>query len=262
MVISHRLTEQRVNQSIGKKAPRTAKEVSISLEERFPTFRQDVIIIAGGYGSGKSEVAVNLARQLASAKGETVQIADLDIVNPYFRSREAALELEKFGVKSIIPTGSLAQADLPIIIPQIKGAVEQRQSTVVLDVGGDDVGARVLKSLGTAFKPGQYELLLVLNANRPFTSTVAGTVQMIEDIELASSLNFTGIISNTHLMDDTTEDVLMAGIALSEEVAKVRKLPIAFISAERPVLESCAGKIADHALLALDRSLKKPWEQK
>ena len=116
-------------------------------QHRLPTFSKSILIIVGGYGSGKSEVAVNLSRQLVNAGSAPVAIADLDIVNPYFRSREASEQLTSLGIRTINPAGGQKYADLPIILPEIKGAIEQRQGVLVLDVGGDDVGARVLSSL-------------------------------------------------------------------------------------------------------------------
>jgi MinD-like ATPase involved in chromosome partitioning or flagellar assembly len=178
-----------------------------------PLISKGIIVIVGGYGSGKSEVAVNLARHLAKSQPEPVAIADLDIVNPYFRSREAMKVLDAMNVKSIVPPGAQFYADLPIILPQIKGAIEKNEGKLLLDAGGDDVGARVLSSLSDAFVEGTYDMFLVLNANRPFTSTMDGCVKMINSIEQAARLKFTGLISNTHMMDDSTVDGALHGVA-------------------------------------------------
>ena len=223
------------------------------------------IVIVGGYGSGKSEVAVNLARQLAKKGTKPVAIADLDIVNPYFRSRQAAEELARLGVKSLVPPGAQVHADLPIIIPDIKGAIERNvdsESYLILDVGGDDVGARVLSSLADGFTPGKYELLLVLNGNRPFTADVAGACQVMEEIEASSRLKFTGIISNTHLMDDTTEETVTTGVALAKKVREKTGLPVVFFSATADVIEQMDLRKIDLPVLRLNRSLLKPWERR
>ncbi|RKX27885.1 MAG: cobalamin biosynthesis protein CobQ, partial [Candidatus Zixiibacteriota bacterium] len=131
-----------------------------------PIFNKRVLVVVGGYGSGKSEVSVNLARHLASSGQLHVAIADLDIVNPYFRSREATEQLEKLGIETLHPKGSQAFADLPIIIPQVKSAIEGYDGVLILDVGGDDAGARVLGSLAGTFPSDDHEVLFVLNANR------------------------------------------------------------------------------------------------
>ncbi len=229
-----------------------------------PVFTKSVLIIVGGYGSGKSEVSVNLARYLVThlSPPEPVAIADLDIVNPYFRSREAAAELDKLGIRSITPKGSHFFADLPIILPEIKGAVEEHEGMVILDVGGDDVGARVLSSLAGAFDRGSYELLLVLNANRPFTSTIEGCLKIIREIEDASRLQFTGIVSNTHLLEYTRSETVLSGLEFSREVSSAAELPISFVSATAQVLKQIDPKLIDVPVLPLHRSLLKPWEHK
>ncbi len=227
-----------------------------------PTFSNKLIIIVGGFGSGKSEVAVNLARHLIGTVDEPVAIADLDIKNPYFRSREAADELTKLGVKMLIPPGDQASADLPIIIPEIRGAILRKQGYTVLDVGGDDLGATVLSSLSDTFKPGEYELLLTLNCKRPFTADLDGAMQMLREIEHTSKLKFTGIISNSHLLGETTTQVILDGLALSRQVSKKAKLPICFFSASADIVAKLDPKQTACPLLTIERSLLKPWERK
>ncbi len=229
---------------------------------RSPSFSRGIIAIVGGYGSGKSEISVNLARFLAKNRTESVVIADLDIINPYFRSREAAAELEAFGVKSLIPEGALAYADLPIVIPDIKRAIEKNTGKLILDVGGDDVGARVLSSLSDAFVTGKYDMLMVLNERRPFTADVAGALRMKDEIEASSRLKFTGIISNTHLMDDTTAQTVLDGLDLAREVSAASGLPIYFLSAMNDIVSQCDPAKIDVPVLILDRALVKPWEPK
>lgn len=229
---------------------------------RMPSFDKSILVIVGGYGSGKSEVAVNLARFLIATTGQPVTIADLDIINPYFRSREAATELAALGVRSLVPPGEQVQADLPIVIPEIKGAIESHEGCLILDVGGDDVGSRVLSSLSDAFKPGEYDLLLVLNANRPFTSTVDGTRRLLGQIEATSRLHFTGLIGNTHMLEFTTPEVVLDGLKLTEAVSEAAGLPIRFVSLLASVLEEMSEVPKAHPILPLGRSLVKPWEKK
>ncbi len=230
---------------------------------RKPSFARDIIVIVGGYGSGKSEVSVNLARHVSAGGARRVSIADLDIVNPYFRSREAADELRKLGITPLVPPGAQASADLPIIIPEIKGAIEQNNQDdgiLILDVGGDDVGARVLSSLAGSFTPGTYELLLVLNGNRPFTADVEGACRVMSEIESSSRLKFTGIISNTHMMDDTTVETVTTGLKLASATGERTGLPVVFFSAVGEIVEQMDLRRTDVPLLRLNRSLLKPWE--
>ncbi len=230
-------------------------------QHRLPSFSKGILIIVGGYGSGKSEVAVNLSRHLAQSQSQPVSIADLDVVNPYFRSREAASRLEVYGIRAINPKGSQFYAEIPIILPEVKGAIEGHEGVLVLDVGGDDAGARVLGSLAGSFEPGTFELLLVLNANRPFTADVDGCLKMINDIESSSRLKFTGIISNTHLMESTTPEDILHGLDLSRQVSKRSDLPVAFLSALEQDIEKLDINQLDVPVLPLHRFLLKPWEK-
>jgi len=228
---------------------------------RPPELSRDVIVIVGGYGSGKSEVAVNLAAWMVTL-GRPVTIADLDIVNPYFRSREAAERLGELGVKSLIPPGELRQAELPVIIPEIKSSIQAYPGRLILDVGGDDAGATVLRSLGDAFTAGRYDMLLVLNAYRPFTSDLAGSLKMLADIERASGLKFTGLISNSHLIDETTEETILHGLDLAMQVGERTGLPINFLSGQAEVLATVARGRITCPVLPIDRQLLKPWERR
>ncbi len=226
---------------------------------KLPVLTGNTIIIVGGYGSGKSEVSVNLARHLVQSQTDPVAIADLDIINPYFRSREAIETLTKLGIKSLVPEGGQFYADLPIVLPEIKGAIERNEGKLILDVGGDDAGARVLSSLQDAFITIDYDMYLVLNANRPFTSDVIGSIKMIEDIESSSRLKFTGLISNTHLMENTDEKTIIDGYKLAIETCDKTKLPLIFTSGLREIIEQID---LDSPILPLDRLLLKPWETK
>ncbi|MFH1372517.1 MAG: cobalamin biosynthesis protein CbiA [bacterium] len=226
-----------------------------------PSFIKNRLIIVGGYGSGKSEVAINLARHLAVSQNRPVAIADLDIVNPYFRSREADEQLEKLTVKTLNPRGGYRHADLPIILPEIRGSVERHDGVLILDIGGDDVGARILSSLAGSFTEGEYELLLVLNANRPFTQDVDGCVKLIGEIEAASRLKFTGTIANTHLLEDTTAETVLSGMNLAGDLHQQTGLPTVFMSSTREVLETIDIADIDVPVLVLDRLLLKPWER-
>ena len=228
----------------------------------FPALDKRIIIFAGAYGSGKTEVAVNYAIGLAASQSQPVSIIDLDIINPYFRSREAALELEAQSVQVIMPHGEMRHADLPIILPEIRGEIERSEGKVIIDVGGDDVGARVLSSLADAFTPKGYELLIVLNARRPFTSDVAGSLKMIRDIEMSSRMRFTGIVSNTHLIGETTTETIIGGYKLAEEVGKAAGIPVTFVSVVAEVVQRLEQDIIKVPVFALSRQLLKPWEEK
>jgi hypothetical protein len=188
-----------------------------------------IVLIVGNYGSGKTEVAVNLAIRLSADRD--VCIADLDIVNPYFRCREARVEMERHGIRVINPDGEFQAADLPIILPEVRGVVSGGEATLICDVGGDDVGARVLSSLADVFADQPYTMLQVINARRPFTETVEGCLKIGREIEAASRLRITGIVSNTHLLEETDAATIAEGLDLAREVSRTAGLPLAFVTA-------------------------------
>ncbi|MEO0078255.1 MAG: hypothetical protein ABIK86_04555 [candidate division WOR-3 bacterium] len=226
-----------------------------------------VNLFCGGYGSGKTEVAVNFALHLARA-GRKVSIADLDIVNLYFRSREVRAELRRHGVEVLVPGEALVNADLPIITPEVKGAIDRPAGYLVLDLGGDPVGAKVMASLAQGMDWNDYSGFVVLNSRRPKTNTVAGAKQLIEDLEASARVPVTGIVVNSHLIEETAGSVVEEGISLAEEVARVTGRGIAFVVVERQVLTkfgySANGVPASwcrYPVMVLDRLMLKPWEQ-
>ena len=157
-------------------------------------------IITGHYGSGKTEYAVNLARSLAETM-ENVVLADLDIVNPYFRSYEQTKMLEDAGVKVIV-TSCGGVADIPALNPEVMSVFQDSKWNGVLDIGGDPIGARVLARFAHQIKPEEYDLLFVLNANRPETKDVDSALSYMRGIEYECHLRVTGIVNNTHLCGD------------------------------------------------------------
>jgi hypothetical protein len=217
-----------------------------------------VVLIVGNYGSGKTEVAVNLAIQLSAR--EQVSIADLDIVNPYFRCREARSEMESFGIRVINPEGAYQAADLPIILPEIRGAAKDANGTLIFDVGGDDVGARVLSSLADVVADGSCTMLQVVNAKRPFTETVEGCLRIKGEIENASRLKVTGLVSNTHLLEQTEARTIHEGLRLAREMAQSAKLPIAFVTVNEELRDSFDAHEAGCPVLWIQRRMLPPWK--
>lgn len=220
---------------------------------------QRLVMLVGGYGSGKTEVTVNLAMALATA-GRRVEVADLDLVNPYFRSREARRAMEVIGVRVVVPPGAQAHADLPILLPEIQGMLHPRDGTTVLfDVGGDDVGARVLSSLRPALGDGAYELWQVVNGNRPFTGTAAGCHRMRAMVESASRMTVTGLVGNTHLVDETTPEAVLGGWRLVREVAAESGLPVRCVAVLDALADDPALAEIHAPVLRLVRRMLPPW---
>jgi hypothetical protein len=194
-------------------------------------FDKRITIVVGHFGSGKTEIAVNGALKLASS-GSRVALVDLDVVKPYFRSRAARAVMAERGVALIVPAGENIFADLPIIVPQIRSLLRDGASRVVFDVGGDDTGARALGSLSDVVPRDETEHLLVLNFRRPFTETVDAAVTMIREIEGAARLPITGVVSNTHLMGETTPEIVAEGYRSALEVARQVGVPVVAVAAE------------------------------
>lgn len=194
-------------------------------------FGRRITIFVGHFGSGKTEIAVNSALSLAAAK-TPVALVDLDIVKPYFRSRSAREVMTAAGVTLIAPEGERFYADLPIIVPQIRSAVRGGSGKLLMDAGGDDTGARVLGSLKDVIRPDEVDHLLVLNFRRPFNETVDAALRMLAEIETSSRLRVTGLISNTHLMAETTLELIEEGLGLARETAERAGLPLVALGAE------------------------------
>jgi hypothetical protein len=216
-------------------------------------------MVVGNYGSGKTEVAVNLAIRLAG-QGLEPSIADLDIVNPYFRCREARVLMERYGIRVVVPPASQTWADLPIVLPEIKGMLDPSGKQLSLfDVGGDDVGAKLLSSLVEALGSKPYQLWQVINARRPFTETVQGCLDMRDRIESASRLKVTGLVVNTHLMAETTPEVILDGYHLARKVAKKSGIPIICVTAMDNLAEDPALDAIEAPLMRLERYMLPPW---
>ncbi|MCD6436610.1 MAG: ATP-binding protein [Clostridiales bacterium] len=187
-------------------------------------------IIIGHYGSGKTEFAVNYCVKLAEISGK-VAIADLDIVNPYFRSREKASMLEEKGVKVMSSTlGHNASLALPAISAEISGPIQNPEYQVVLDVGGDSVGARVLARFYQDIINQGYDMFCVVNTNRPETTDVEGILYHVKSIEEVTRLKVTGLVNNTHLLRNTTIETVLEAQKIIKEASEKLDIPIKYIS--------------------------------
>ena len=212
-------------------------------------------IITGHYGTGKTEFAVNLALARA-AEGADVMLADLDIVNPYFRSRERKRLLEDAGVKLISSSQACSDADVPALPAELLTILENRAVCGVLDIGGDPVGARVLARFQPKIVREDYQLIYVLNANRPEVREADSAIAYLRGIESTTGLTCTGIVNNTHLCGETTEAEIRKGAALAEAVSEATGIPVLCHVAE----ERFAPLLADLNVFPITIKMKKPWE--
>ena len=190
---------------------------------------EKVTVISGPYGSGKTNIAVNLAMSLAE-KGEKCRIADLDIVNPYFRSADNAEMLEKFGVQTMIPTFANTNVDIPALPPNYQ-LLFTGDGKSIADVGGDADGAAVLGLSHDDYVEAGYKMYFVYNRYRYVTCEPEGALEVLEGIKRASGLEFHGIINNSNLGVETTEETVLNAIPFAKEFAEMAKLPLLMTTA-------------------------------
>ena len=216
-----------------------------------------VSIITGHYGTGKTEFAVNLALAMAG-EGTSVILADLDIVNPYFRSRERRSLLEEAGVRLISSSQACSDADVPALPAELLTILEDRSLRGVLDIGGDPVGARVLARFQPKIVQEDYQLIYVLNANRPEVRDREKAISYLQGIEATTGLACTGIVNNTHLCGETTEDEIRKGAALAAEVSKETGIPVLCHVAEEKFVSALSD--LPETVFPITIKMKKPWE--
>lgn len=178
------------------------------------------IAVTGHFGSGKTEFAVSLAFALAQAeRAQRLALCDLDIENPYFRSREQGAALERAGIRCYSdPFGGRNGSELQTISAAVRAPLEDEDCRVILDCGGDNSGAMVLRQFQKYFTPGDYQLLCVVNRNRPGTDTPEKAAAQLRAIEEASGLAVTGLISNSHLIRFTTAETVIDGWEFCRQV--------------------------------------------
>ena len=189
-----------------------------------------VTLFCGHYGSGKSNLAVNCALWLRS-RGLPAALADIDIVNPHFRSADSRRELEAAGVRVISLPFANSNVDLPSLPQEVYGLVQRRDVYAMLDIGGDDRGALALgRYVPYILEENDFENLFVVNFYRPLTQTVQDAIAVLREIEQAARLPFTGIVNNSNLGRETTETAIERTVSLAQELSDLTGLPVVFTS--------------------------------
>ena len=202
-----------------------------------------VTLFAGHYGSGKTNIAVNSALELAR-QGHKTLIADLDIVNPYFRTRDSEGDLENAGIKIVVSPYANSNVDVPALPDEMYRVVDDKSYHCVIDVGGDDRGALALGRLAPALNAeNDYDMLLVVNFYRPLTQTADQAIRVMEEIEAASSMRFTGIMNNSNLGKATRENDILDGVRRAGELASKTGLPLLANCVNEDIAEAFKEKI-------------------
>lgn len=219
-----------------------------------------ITVVTGGYGSGKTEVSIALAQLLrrTSNQGSRVALVDLDIVNPYFRSRDADSRLAGQSIEVIAPAGALKLADLPALPPGISGAIADTAARVVIDVGGDPAGATALGRYSPELTGQGYEMLFVINPYRPHTGSVEAVLDVLLRVEKVSRLKVTGLVNNGNVMEYSGMAELRRGQEIAEQVGKELNLPVRF-AACKPDLAIAARDELDIPVLELAVMMRPPW---
>lgn len=219
-----------------------------------------IVIICGNYGSGKTETAVNLAIT-RKMDGLDVKIADLDLVNPYFRTREARVSLETIGINVVLPDKKYMHADLPILAPAVAGIIQHPSELTILDAGGDDTGVTVLAALADHLSQKKVHMLQVINPFRPFTENVKGCIKMKEEIEHSSKMKITGLVSNANLIDETRPDHIYKGYSLIKDVSQATGLKVEFLTASSSLIPQLEMDRFTCPVLEVNRKLNLPWKR-
>ena len=214
-------------------------------------------VVVGYMGSGKTEFSVNLALALA-ARDRPVTLADLDVVNPYFRSRERKALLEERGVGLIATSQACVDADLPAMPAELNGLMQNGQRWGVLDIGGGTAGARVLARYRPMLQKTDVRVWLVVNACRPQTGDAAGAVASMEEIQNKMGLKVTGLVNNTHLCGETGVEDVLTGAQVAREVSRQTGIPV-ICHAVPDWLAKEVGEL-EEPVFPMDLVMKKPWE--
>lgn len=214
-------------------------------------------IFLANYGSGKTEFALNYALKLKQ-EGKEVAVADLDVVNLYFRSRDLKDLFDSAGIRIISSARGYERADSPALSPEIFGAIQNEDMDLVLDVGGDSNGATVLGSFHKQLKDYDYNAFLVVNVNRPFTKSTEEVKEIYEMLEAKGRIKLTGLINNTNLQEFSTIENIKHGESILEQVAEDKCIPIVYSGVYDKLWDEVDA--LKYEAFKIQRFMRKPWE--
>ncbi len=218
-----------------------------------------ITIIGGAYGSGKTEFAVNYAKYLKNENQGRIGLIDLDIVNPYFRSRDLTDQMKQDGITVVSSELARENVDIPALSPRIYSLLQDHSYRVVIDVGGDPVGARALGRFNQYFTAEPYDFWVVVNPFRPDTRNADETAKLIEGLQNAARIRATGLVANINLGRETTLEVWRQGLPMIQEIAGRMELPIVFYAVENEFLADNINFFKDYPVFPLQLSMLPPW---
>ena len=215
-----------------------------------------ITIFSGHYGSGKTNVALTYALS-EREKGKKVAIADIDIVNPYFRTKDSEALLAERGIRLICSEYANTNIDIPALPQDIYAIVDDKSLTCILDVGGDERGALALGRIAPAIREeNDYDMIFVANRYRPLTATVEGAMEVLREIEAAAGLRFTAIVNNSNLGEETTAEDVLSSMEYAEEICRQTGLPLRMTSVHERLYPELKDKIENLFPLTLQRKIK------
>ncbi len=215
-----------------------------------------VTLFAGHYGSGKTNIAVNYAVKIKEA-GLDVCLADLDIVNPYYRAKDSEDELEKRGITLISSAYANSNVDLPAIPQQMYSVVHNTDTFAVMDIGGDDRGALALgRYAPSILEENNYEMIFVINKYRPLTPDAESTVEVMKEVEQAGGMKFTAIVNNSNLGEETTAEDVLNSVSYAEEISRLTGIPVKMTTVKNELYEELSGRIENIMPLELQHVRK------
>ncbi len=204
-----------------------------------------ITLLCGHYGSGKTNVALNMAYDLKN-QNDKVAIADLDIVNPYFRTKDSAEELKEKGITLISSEYAGTNVDIPAMPQQMYMLTDDKGLHAVIDVGGDDRGALALGRIGPAIiEENDYEMLFVINCYRPLTRDAKSTLEVMTEIECAAKIKFTAIVNNSNLGNETTVEDVLQSVDYANEVSALTGLPIKCTTVSENIYNDIKEKLSN-----------------
>ena len=217
-----------------------------------------ITIFAGQYGSGKTNVAVNYALCL-SKEGKKVSLSDLDIVNPYFRSKDSEKILNDAGIRFISSEYANSNVDMPALPADAYSVTADKERFAVVDVGGDDRGALALgRYVPDILAENDYEMLFVINKYRPLTRDAKSAVEVMREIEDAAKMRFTAIVNNSNIGELTKAQDVLSSVSYANEVAQITGLPIKMTSVHFDLEKELAGKIEN--LFPIKLYIRQTWK--
>lgn len=224
-------------------------------------FEKRINIFTGHFGSGKTEVAVNYALKLSEANFNTA-IVDFDIINPYFRTADAKEELEKNNIRVILPMYANTNVDIPAIPPEIYSMFQNKEYKVVLDVGGDDLGAKAVSRFKEEIVSDDYEMFFVINTKRGMTDTPEKILEMIALIEDGANIKVTKLINNSNLLEETTPEIILEGNKIIAEVSEKLGIPIAITAGMEEAMGGLSPQqLSGSELLPMRKQIHLPWNR-